>query len=203
MRRLLILPLLLAGPAPTLAQSGLPEASPKPLPWYRPTHLIGQTAGGMGMMALGAGYDFWRNRGEADLLVGLVPKKYAGSTLSVGTAKFLYTPFTVPLGEKLQLRPLTVGLYLSYTHGTINDEDRGQYTKGYYWFSSDTRFGPLLGGRLTYLQPSSSQRTLGQRISAYYELGTNDLYLISYYLNTQALSPADILTLGLGLKVDF
>lgn len=202
MRRLLIL-LLLAGLAPARAQSDLTEAPSKPLPWYRPTHLIGQTAGGMGMVALGAGYDFWRTRGEVDLLVGLVPKKYAGSTLSVGTAKFLYSPYTVPLGETLQLRPLTVGVYLSYTHGTINDEDRGQYTKGYYWFSSDTRFGPLLGGRLTYFRPGTSQRTLGQRISAYYELGTNDLYLVSYYLNTKALSPADLLTLGLGLKVDF
>ena len=31
---------------------------------------------------------------------------------------------------KLELRPLTFGPYVSYTHGTINDEERGQYTKG-------------------------------------------------------------------------
>jgi hypothetical protein len=204
MRRYLFLGLLLAGAAPVWAQADGATAAPEnPLPWYRPRHLILQTAGGMGMVAAGAGYTFLHDRLETDILLGFVPEKYAGSNLSVVSGKVLYTPFTVPLSEKLQLRPLTVGAYLSYTHGTINDEAKGQYTKGYYWFSTDTRVGPLLGGRLTYLRPDVSRRTLGQRISAYYELGTNDLYLVSYVLNYKALSPVDILTLGLGVKVDF
>jgi len=203
MRRLL-LPLLCAA-LPALGQET--PSSPAPdttLPWYRPRHLVLQTAGGLGMVAGGAGYSFWRDRAETDILVGYVPKKYAGSNLSIFSAKFLYTPFTVPLNEKFELRPLTVGLYVSYTHGIINDEEKGQYTKGYYWFSTDTRVGPLLGGRISYRRPNSPKGR-SHRISAYYELGTNDLYLSSYVPNGnfRSLSPLEILTLGLGLKAEF
>ena len=80
--------LLAASTLPALAQES-PADTLAPLPWYRPRHLIAQTAGGMGMVSVGAGYNFWRDRAEADVLVGYVPKKYAGSTLSIATAKFL------------------------------------------------------------------------------------------------------------------
>lgn len=197
--------LLLGAALPALGQDAPAARTPEPKrPWYRPQHLMLQTAGGMGMMAGGAGYRFWRDRAEADLLVGYVPKKYAGSALTIATVKFLYTPFTVPLSPKFEFRPLTVGTYVSYTHNTINDEARGQYTKGYYWFSTDTRVGVLLGGRLSYHCPrASAGRT--RRLSAYYEFGTNDLYLSSFVPNAnyRSLSPLDLLTLGLGLKAEF
>jgi hypothetical protein len=207
--RHLLLPLLGATllTAPALAQT-LPSPphsdSAASRPWFRPRHLILQTAGGMGMVAGGVGYSFWRDRTEADVLVGYVPKKHAGSALSIATLKLLYTPYTVPLSEKLELRPLTFGPYVSYAHGTINDEERGQYTKGYYWFSTDTRVGAVLGGRLTYRRPTSAAGR-SHRVSAYYELGTNDLYLTSYFANGnfRSLSPLDILTLGLGIKAEF
>jgi hypothetical protein len=208
MRPLFLIPLLGAA-LPALGQETPASLAPdtplaRPLPWYRPRHLVLQTAGGMGMIAGGAGYGFWRDRAETDVLVGYVPKKYAGSTLSVFTAKFLYTPFTVPLSPQFDLRPLTVGFYVSYTSGIINDGDRGQYTKGYYWFSADTRVGPLLGGRLSYRRPSTAKGR-SHRLSAYYELGSNDLYLTSFFSNGnyRALSPVDILTLGIGLKAEF
>ncbi|WBO84068.1 hypothetical protein [Hymenobacter yonginensis] len=207
--RHLLLPLLsatlLAGPA--LAQTSPDTPNPDavaPHPWFRPRHLILQTAGGMGMVAGGVGYSFLRDRTEADVLVGYVPKKHAGSTLSIATLKLLYTPYTVPLGEKLELRPLTFGPYVSYTHGIVNDGEEDQYTKGYYWFSRNTRVGVVLGGRLTYKRPTlPSGRS--HRVSAYYELGTNDLYVVSYFSNGnfRSLSPMDILTLGLGLKAEF
>ena len=79
------------------------------------------------------------------------PKRYAGSTLTLASLKFLYSPFRLWVAERVQVLPLTVGAYFSCTHGTLNDELKGQYSSDYYWFSTDTRYGPLLGGRLTYL----------------------------------------------------
>lgn len=217
---LAVLTALAAGPLAALAQSPAPTAAPDSLeaaasprlapaanppvprrPWYRPRHLILQTGGGLGMVTAGAGYSFWRDRVEVDGLVGYVPKKYGGSTLTVAAAKLLYSPWSVPVGAKWAVKPLTVGAYFSYTHGVINDGEKGQYPKGYYWFSTDSRVGPLLGSRLSYaLPPTAAGRS--RNLSGYYELGTNDLYLLSYVLNTKGLSPADILTLTLGLKLD-
>lgn len=179
-----------------------PAQQPAPLPWYRPRHAVVQTGGGIGMVAAGVGYGLWRDRAELDVLVGYVPKKHAGSTLSIATAKLMFSPYLIPIKERWQLRPLTVGVYYSYTHGTINDEEPGQYTKGYYWFSTDTRIGPLLGSRITYAR-NPSPRGRARNISFYYELGTNDLYILSYAQNRRGLSPVDILTLSLGLKADF
>jgi hypothetical protein len=195
--------LLLAFPALASAPETAPAApGPAPVhPWYRPRHLVLQTGGGIGMVAAGAGYAFANNKVETDILLGYVPKRFAGSTLSLASAKLLYSPFTVRLAEQWQLKPLTVGAYFSYTHGTLNDEERGQYTKGYYWFSTDTRYGPLAGSRLSYLRPNSGP--VPKAVSLYYELGTNDLYAVSYVQNRQGLRFGQILTLAIGVKADF
>lgn len=193
---------LLGAAVPALAQESAALAPATP-PWYRPRHAIVQTGSGLGMVSAGVGYTFLKDRLETDVQVGFVPKKHAGSTLTIPSLKLLYTPYSLDLRENVQLRPLTVGVYVSYSHGIIND-DRGQYTKGYYWFSADTRVGPLLGGRITYQRPPSP-RGQPRRISAFYELGSNDLYMASYFSNGnfRSLSPLDIMTLGVRLKADF
>ncbi|GAA3938377.1 hypothetical protein [Hymenobacter algoricola] len=196
---------LLLAPA---AHASEPDSAPaKPTdapthPWYRPRHLILQTGGGIGMIAAGAGYAYLNNKVETDILLGYVPKRFAGSTLSLASAKLMYSPFTVRLAEQWQLKPLTVGGYFSYTHGTLNDEERGQYTADYYWFSTDTRYGPLAGSRVSYLRPARNGAA-PKAVSLFYELGSNDLYLHSYLTNTQGLSFGQILTLAIGVKADF
>jgi hypothetical protein len=197
---------LLLSSAPAQASEPTEKASAAPAadvhPWYRPRHLILQTGGGIGMVAAGAGYSYLHDKVETDILLGYVPKRFAGSTLSLASAKLLYSPFTVHLAEQWQLKPLTVGAYFSYTHGTINDEERGQYTADYYWFSTDTRYGPLAGSRLSYLRPGKSGAA-PKAVSLFYELGSNDLYLHSYLTNTKGLSFGQVLTLAIGVKADF
>ena len=215
MKSLLLSVLLLAGlrvaagtppdTAAIAAAKPAPRAARRAVrPWYRPTHLALQTGGGLGMVAAGAGYEFSKSHLETDVLIGYVPKYYAGSMLSLASLKFLYSPFHLPVGQKLQVVPLTVGAYFSYTHGTLNDELKGQYSSDYYWFSTDTRYGPLLGSRVTFLAPAIAATGQPRKISLYYELGSNDLYLASYLNNRNGgLGLGQLLTLALGLKADF
>ncbi|ALW85328.1 hypothetical protein AUC43_09610 [Hymenobacter sedentarius] len=173
-------------------------------PWYRPSHLVLQTGGGLGMVAGGAGYEFAKDRLETDVLIGYVPKRFAGSTLSLASLKFMYSPFRLRVAEQVQVLPITVGAYFSYTHGTLNDEIKGQYSSDYYWFSTDTRYGPLVGGRVTYLTAPVPATGLPRKLSVYYELGSNDLYLASYLNNRNGgLGIGQLLTLALGVKADF
>jgi hypothetical protein len=210
MKNILLPALLLAAvtahaatPPDTLAAKPATGTRPE-RPWYRPKHLALQTGGGLGMVAAGAGYEFAKNRLETDVLIGYVPKHYAGSTLSLASLKFMYSPFRLPLGEKFQLVPLTVGAYFSYTHGTINDELKGQYSSDYYWFSTDTRYGLLAGSRITFLGPAVAATGQPRKLSFYYELGSNDLYMASYISNRNGgLSVGQLLTLALGVKADF
>jgi hypothetical protein len=196
-------PALAACPPDTLAAPA-PDPPQAERPWYRPQHLVLQTAGGLGMVAAGAGYEYGKNRLETDILLGYVPKHFAGSTLSMASLKMLYSPFRLQLTDKVQLLPVTLGAYFSYTHGTLNDELKGQYSSDYYWFSTDTRYGPLLGSRLTYLGAPVAATGQPRKISFYYDLGTNDLYLASYLSNRNGgISLGQILTLALGVKADF
>ena len=197
---------LAATPPDTAATAVPPVAAPRPepRPWYRPGHVALQTGGGLGMVAAGAGYEFGKDRLETDVLLGYVPKRYAGSTLTLASLKFLYSPFRLRVAERVQVLPLTVGAYFSYTHGTLNDELKGQYSSDYYWFSTDTRYGPLLGGRLTYLAAPLVATGQPRKVSFYYELGTNDLYVASYLTNRNGgLGLGQLPTRAQGVKADF
>ena len=131
---LLLIAVLLGAPGahaalPVDTTAARPPAGSRP--WYRPDHLALQTGGGLGMVAAGAGYAFAKNRLETDILLGYVPKRFAGSTLTLASVKFMYSPFRLRVAEQLQVLPLTVGAYFSYTHGTLNDELKGQYSADY------------------------------------------------------------------------
>ncbi|HEX8504122.1 MAG TPA: hypothetical protein VF630_02050, partial [Hymenobacter sp.] len=142
-----------ATPPPDTAIVAAGPRPPVERPWYRPKHLVLQTGGGLGMVAGGVGYAFGKGRLETDVLVGYVSERYAGSALSLASLKVLYSPYRLRVSEKVQVLPLTFGAYASYTHGVINDGVKGQYPKDYYWFSTDTRVGLMLGSRVTFLAP--------------------------------------------------
>ncbi|KAA9333330.1 hypothetical protein F0P96_10185 [Hymenobacter busanensis] len=212
MRALLLSLLLGAAVLPALAAAPTdPPTPPVPSttdgliaqPWYRPHHLIGQVAGGQGMVTVGVGYTTLRGRLDVDVLTGYVPRKYSITPMGIFTGKATYSPWTLGLGaSRWQVRPLSVGGLVNYTASRgMNASLDGKYPKGYYWWPARSRAGAFVGGRVAYELPTKAN---GQprTASLYYELGTNDLYLVSLYSNIKALSVADILTLGIGVKVD-
>lgn len=173
-------------------------------PWYRPHHLILQTAAGQGMLAGGVGYTTLRGRLDVDVLAGYVPSKYSTTAMGVFTGKIGYSPWTLPVARgRWQVRPLTAGAFVSYTASKgLNDSRDSKYPyKGYYWWSTYTRVGAFVGGKVSRVVGHNRYghpRTLG----AYYELGTNDLYLSSIFTNLGGLGVHEILTLGFGVKYD-
>lgn len=199
MRYLLLSLTLLA--APGHAQMTRPD-SLRPRPWLLPHHVIGQFAGGQGLATVGLGYSS-RQRLDLDLLAGYVPRRYSITPMGIFTAKATYSPWLLRLGQsRWQLRPLSAGGMLSYTASKgFNKTWDDKYSTGYYWWSAHTRIGAFVGGRLAYrLSNQPARRT--RFISAYYELGTNDLYLVSIWHNIGHLPLSSILTLGVGVKVD-
>jgi hypothetical protein len=182
----------------------LPPDSLPVRPWYLPHHMIGQVAGGQGMITLGAGYRIIPHRLELDLLAGYVPRRYSITAMGIFTAKASYLPWVVPLGSQgWVVNPLAMGAQVNYTASRgLNTSRDDKYYKDYYWWSSHTRLGVFVGGRVAYSLPLRAPTRPRRYASLYYELGTNDLYLISWWDNRGALSVGDLLTLGLGLKLD-
>ncbi len=106
-----------------------------------------------------------------------------GSSFSSNKAKVTFTlkqnyaPWEVRLGGKWWLEPLVTGLYMN----TVLSDDfwvkePERYPNNYYKFSTRVRFHIFTGQRIAFdLGPHSPFR----RITAFYELSTCDLYVIS------------------------
>lgn len=172
-----------------------------------PDDAIVQYAGSIGFLSAGLGYDLFGNkRGSLDFNFGYVPKT-AGGPLRILSLKFAYRPWKVSFGKWGTFYPLNPGTFLSYHFGKDYDFqwDENQYVKGYYWWSSALR--PHLSFsnevKLNLKKIFNSKAPGLQSISIYSEFNTNELYLISFLQNVDALSVTHIFKVGFGLRLRF
>lgn len=166
-----------------------------------PTHTRIQMYGDMGLVNLGFGWDYGkRSQWETDILFGLIPRYHAKHAHVTFTIKQGYMPWNISLWRNISLTPLKCGMYINTI---LSDDDfwihqPSRYPKGYYWFSTRMQFYFYAGQALNINIPQD-KRTFCKAISLYYEIGTNDAYIMSAATN-KYLSVFDILRLSFGLK---
>ncbi|MCC3160714.1 hypothetical protein LJ737_25990 [Hymenobacter sp. 15J16-1T3B] len=177
---------------------------PGPAAWAQrsgPFFVSVQVAGGTGAVAVGGGYWLANRRLEPELLVGLLPGRLAGGrSLPIVSLKATYAPKGFGLGHSdWRVSPLTAGGLVSYTFGPnlyLSSRKTGRYpTKNYYWWSSALRLHAFVGPRVVQTAAGGwpRRRILGA------EIGTTDLYLVSWLTNHTLRLP-EILTLGFTAK---
>lgn len=173
--------------------------------WARmiPTHAKLQYAGGMGLLSAGAGWDYGpKGQWETDAMVGFLPEHYAdGEARLTFTLKQNYIPWSIRTTRWLDIEPLTCGAYMNVISGSeFWNKEPGRYPgghKGYYKFSSRTRFHIYVGQRLTFLTPRASAL---RSITLYYELSINDLMIVSG-VNNRTLEFSDVVHFSVGAKM--
>jgi hypothetical protein len=181
--------LLLYGTAPVWAQAP-GEAAAR---WS----FSGQYGGSIGTVAIGAIRHARNERIGVGLFYGRTPH-HQGGPINAYTAKFMYTPWQVRLKGKWYLEPLQTGAFVSYSTGQdLSSHWPGHLDPGYYWWTNNFRQHLFLRTQL------SRQVALGrvERIGAWFEVNTNDLYVYSWWPNRAALSVYDILFFGAGVQV--
>lgn len=150
--------------------------------WRRmiPTHVKVQYAGGMGFLSFGAGWDYGRKcQWETDLYLGFLPRSKADKFYVTTTAKQSYIPWSIACGNRFAVEPFYCGMYINTIIGEkfwVKEPDR--YPRKYYTFSTKIHTFLFIGQRLT-LYTNRCTRSLLKGVTAYYELSTCDLYLIS------------------------
>lgn len=159
-----------------------------------------QIAGGMGIASFGFGWDYGKNRQwETDLLIGYIPEFSSDRSSFTFTLKQNFIPWKIPLSNSFSFEPLETGLYMnkvfSDSFWAVEPE---RYNGPYYKFATSIRFSVFLGQRINL--HINRQDPIWKSISFFYEVSTNDLYLVSYAGNTKALNLGDILVLSFGLK---
>jgi hypothetical protein len=166
--------------------------------WYLPDHSKAQLAGWIGFVSPGAGYSWFDRRLEADLFFGWVPPPLGGEHIVSLTGKLTWRPLRAGLGDRWTVHPLTLSLQMTNTFG---DEywifEPSKYpTDDYYPLPTALRGGLGVG--------SDVGTTLWglDRVSLYYELVALDAMLGFWIGNRHALSPLDVFSLAVGLRLE-
>ena len=166
-----------------------------------PTYSKLQYAGGMGFLNVGVGWAYGKNKQwETDAFLGFIPRYSSDNSKITMTLKQNFIPWKKPLNESLTLEPLTCSLYFNTV---FSDEfwtqEPDRYPRGYYGFSTRVRTHISVGQRLCFQIPDK-KRFFSRSVTAFYEISTCDLYVVSAFTNHLGLE--DFLRLSFGLKFD-
>lgn len=166
----------------------------------RPSSYISQFAGSIGLIAIGAGWEYGkRGHWATDFLIGYVPKYDTDRSKITLTLRQGITPWSLAINENFSYQPLRTGLYLSTTIGKkFWFSAPEKYPSNYYTFSTRIRPNIYLGQSFSFHLPKSSKPI--KVVDFYYDLHTNDFMLISKVQN-KSLKSFDYLGIALGLKL--
>ena len=157
-----------------------------------------QFAVSMGMFSARQGWFYGKNNHwETYWFIGFIPK-IAGAEEHMPTPiKQTYTPFRIQVNDYLSFEPVTTGIYINKIFGEYFwSKLPERYPKNYYFWAVNTRFNIFLGQSVAFRM---GNKTLGKELSFFYELNTNDLYLISAFGN-KTIGLSDILSLSFGIR---
>lgn len=189
--------------APSLASAQHVEVSAATArKWYAPDAVTLQFAGNIGMLAVAPSYSFAKDKLNAELFYGYIPKFDAEEALHLLTLKGIYKPFRkVALKENLSLTPLRFGLGLSYYfRSQFSTNWSSAYpSNDYYWWTSSLRLTGSLGPALNYSLPASKSFS---ELSLYGELNTYDL-IVTSAVKDKTLTAWDIISFSIGLRASF
>ena len=157
-----------------------------------------QYAGSMGMFSTGPGWYYGRKtQWETDLFIGFIPRMNGSEGHFTITLKQTYTPFQFHFNDNFSYEPLITGIYFNKIFGEYFwNRLPEKYPEGYYFWAVNSRFHVFLGQAFTF---RLSEKTMGKSLSLFYELNTNDLYLISAWSN-KSIGLKDIIGLSFGLR---
>lgn len=168
----------------------------------RPAYASCQSGGGMGSISAGTGWKYGsRQRWETEIFCGIVPKHDSSSAKATFAIKENFSPWQIRLNGHLTLEPLTSSLYFTTIINKnfwVRQPDR--YPSGYYSLSTKIRTNIALGQRIKLKLPGQSG--IPDSISAYYEIGTCDIYALSSAGNKE-IKFHERLQLCLGVRIDF
>ena len=164
-----------------------------------------QYAGSMGLASVGTGWIYGKKeQWETDFIIGYVPKYTTTRAKMSVTLKENYIPWHLQTrNQNIFIEPLTCGLYIN----TILDNDFWvkepcKYHSPYYNFSTKVRLNIYIGQRVTY-EINPDKRHHFKSVSAFYEISSNELYIVSAFGNRKYLQPTDYLHLSFGVKIQW
>jgi hypothetical protein len=159
-----------------------------------PHHIKIQYAGGIGFISVGVGWTNKKNKWEADLYYGYLPRSIGGVTIHSASAKFSWIPYHLVIKNGCRFEPLIAGLVFNYNFGKqFYGFDPENYPYKYYSFPTAINMAIFLGSRFDMNKPAW--------LSFYYEILGFDRDIVSLVSNPNSLHPGNILTVAIGARI--
>ncbi len=157
-----------------------------------------QYAGSIGMISFGPGYYLFDQKVESELMFGFTPVVSDEDFYNL-TWKVNYKPFKIIFNESYSSTGIYLGIYNSFTIGEnywVFYPDK--YPAGYYNTLPGLRTGIYLGTSITKFFGTECRKGA----EFFFECGTYERLLMSYWSNNKIIPFVDIIKLGLGVKID-
>lgn len=168
-----------------------------------PTQMLLHYAGNMGLVSMGAGWDYGKKKQwETQLFIGVLPKYQSDRTKMTMTLKENYVPWHMQTRKwGWQIEPLSCGLYFNTVFGSeFWSREPDRYPQDYYpLLKTKIRANVFLGQRITKFIPHN-KRKFAKSMTVYYEVSTCDLY-IRAMVQDKRIKLSDIIGLSLGVKM--
>jgi len=159
-----------------------------------PDHIKVQYAGGIGFISVGFGYSNKKDKLEADLFYGYLPRSIGGARIHSLSAKFSWIPYHLAIKNKYRFEPLITGLLFNYNFGKqFFGFDPENYPYKYYSFPTAINAAIFVGSRVDLNKPGW--------LSLYYELLGFDRDILNLVDNPNALRLSDVITLSVGARI--
>lgn len=173
----------------TFAQLGLKKTFPK-------SAYSAQYAGSVGVFSVGYVRLTPKEKIEIAGIYGHVPQLFGGP-LNSFTLKLTYNPIKLNLSERFVLEPIQGGLFITGWFGENQDISwSSRYPHGYYWWQSNMRKHAFVSSQISYKMKKNVDR-----LSLYFEVNTNDLYIYNIFPNWETISFYEIIFFGMGVKI--
>jgi hypothetical protein len=132
LKTIIIIPFLISAASYSFAQSEWEILEEKKRAWYKPDYTKLQYAGNIGFMSIGAGYTWWREVAQTDLIYGYVPESKGNATIHTFTLKNTFGLYKFNLFNTYNISPI-LGFSVSFEPGQ-NSFGRlpEKYPDGYY-----------------------------------------------------------------------
>ncbi len=166
--------------------------------WYMPDYIKIQYAGNIGFLSIGAGYEWWREISQTDILYGYVPECKGEATIHTFTIKNTFRLYQFNIKQKYNISPI-LGFSVSLEPGQ-NSYLRlpDKYPEGYY--STNSIYACLnLGVKSKF---KFDEKRFFNSIETYAEINTIADY-VYYNLKAQEDWEDDIWSLALGVNIFF
>lgn len=165
---------------------------------YLPDTAVTQFAGWIGFVSAGAGYEFYNDSLNLEILYGYVPESIGGIDIHMLTGRSVISPLKYSFGSGYTFYPVSFSIFVNYAIGSQYNVTWPAYYPDRYYRPTALYSGESLGIRIKKYTGDS----LISAIEFYADVVTMTEFLYEYFQNDR-VTLAEISSLAFGARIHF